>query len=607
MWGTGQVDIGSGYVAGEDSVQEVHKAAPLPAKAAFPTPPAVLSPRQQCNPLLIDDWASQSRLTFLFYNALLQPSSDDGTMSSVAVSHNRVTYTPKNKDSYWFTQFGCVSATASGYGGIGCLMKAPAGTKFSVEIQTNANCDVNTPTSNVMTSQQLGWVFDGTEKFYEIPFRKFGGLDTAHLTSIVFSQLSKAVTYGPIAFYCGTTGSAFPDPTTSKVIEPSSTVPATIGPSSFVIDKFANKDTNALGFYHGGDDEKSYKISGGSITFTMNGNADLAWYTQVANGCIDFTSNNNGYLHIAYKGSAGFSIALQQHNPTCDETINPYPYTWDDVEASRYSNTGGTDIYVPLSHFQIDKTKTIGFALHGFYTKDQTTVSLIEIIKTVPGNFPVPSKLDTAPLIFSCTRPNSFAFAIDDGVPELAQRVMEIIKEAGIEVTFFTVGAGLKDSSTGFKGYYSDMLGRGSQMALHSYTHPPMEGLGDLEGIDWEIVEDVNALKDTLGVESKYFRPPFGTIGARTRQRLAAKIPDSRVIMWSIDVQDWLWAESPTPEKQLDAFKADLAKGGNLVVMHYLYQSTVDLLPQFIALAKATGKNLMRVDQCLEDGEAPPL
>ena len=77
--------------------------------------------------------------------------------------------------------------------------------------------------------------------------------------------------------------------------------------------------------------------------------------------------------------------------------------------------------------------------------------------------------------------------------------------------------------------------------------------------------------------------------------------------MWSVDVEDWLWEESPTPEKQLDAFKADLAKGGNLVVMHYLYESTVNLLPQFIALAKGTGKRLMRVDQCLEDGEAPPL
>ncbi|KAI9860630.1 MAG: hypothetical protein M1813_006055 [Trichoglossum hirsutum] len=561
-----------------------------------------LSARQQCTPLLIDDWASQSRLTFLFYNALLHPSSDDGTMNSVLVSHNRVTFTPKNKDSYWYTMFGCVSASDKGYGGIGSLMKAPSGTTFSVEIQTNRDCDGDKPVSNVKTSKELGWVFDGTEKFYGIPFGKFPGLDTRHITAVVFSQFSKAVTYGPIDFYCGSAGSAFPDPTTSKVVEPSSTVPATTGPSAFVIDRFANGDSNALGFYHGGDDTKYYKISGGKITFSTGGNADFSWYTQLTGGCVDFTANDKGYVHIAYAGSAEFSIALQQHNPTCDENVNPFPFTWDEVEASRYSNVAGTDIYVPLSHFRIDKTKTIGFALHGFYSKDKTTVSLIEIVKTVPSGFLVPSKLDTAPLIFSCTKPDTFAFAIDDGDPALAKRVTSIVEQAGINVTFFTVGAALENPDTGLKGYYVEMLGRGSQMALHSYTHPPVEGLPDLEGIDWEIVKDAKVLEATLGVQSRYFRPPFGTVGARTRQRLAALIPNSRVVMWSVDVQDWLWAETSTPEKQLDAFKADVAKGGNLVVMHYLYESTVDLLPKFIEVARGTGKRLVRVDECL--GEA---
>ncbi len=84
-------------------------------------------------------------------------------------------------------------------------------------------------------------------------------------------------------------------------------------------------------------------------------------------------------------------------------------------------------------------------------------------------------------------------------------------------------------------------------------------------------------------------------------------IPGSKFINWSVDVEDYLWALSTTPEKQLDAFKRDLAKGGNLVVLHYLYPTTVQYLPQFIALAKATGKQLMRVDQCMQDPEAPPL
>ncbi|KAG9536737.1 polysaccharide deacetylase, partial [Aureobasidium melanogenum] len=43
----------------------------------------------QCANLLIDDWTSQSRLTFLYYNAMLNPSSDDGTMASVVVDSTK--------------------------------------------------------------------------------------------------------------------------------------------------------------------------------------------------------------------------------------------------------------------------------------------------------------------------------------------------------------------------------------------------------------------------------------------------------------------------------------------------------------------------------------
>ncbi|KAL8993207.1 MAG: hypothetical protein Q9169_006519 [Polycauliona sp. 2 TL-2023] len=591
-------------------------------------------PPGTCNDLLIDDWSSQSRLTFLFYNALLLPTSDDGSMRSIAVSSNRVTLTPSGS-SYFYSMVGCVSATNK-FGGIGMNIKAAAGTTVQVELQTSASCDSSNPTSSSLSSAQLGWTFDGTEKYYSIPFSRFSGLDTGHITAILFSGLNQAVTLGPLAFYCGDSGSPYPVASASQPAVPSSTVPATTGPTSFVIDDFANPDRNALGFWHGGDDPATYAISAGKITFSMAGNADLSWYTQLSGSCSDFTANDNGYLHIAYTGSAAFSVALQQHNPSCNANVAPYPQTWDDVEAGRYSNSANTDIYIPMTHFDIDRTKSIGLAFKGFYATATTTVSKIELVRTVPSGFSVPSKIDTAPLYFACTRPNSFAFAIDDGDPALAQQVLQAVNAANIKVTFFTVGAPLLDAGNNLSNVYNEMIGRGHQMAYHSFTHPPMEGLPDKAAIDSELTQAIDAVQQTLNVKStfppplsspipppslpstpiplthsnspgKYFRPPFGTEGARIRQRLAAVIPDSKFINWSVDVEDYLWALSSTPEKQLDAFKRDLARGGNLVVMHYLYPTTVQYLPQFIALAKATGKQLMRVDQCMEDPEAPGL
>ncbi|TVY78501.1 Peptidoglycan-N-acetylglucosamine deacetylase [Lachnellula suecica] len=581
------------------------------------TSTTVSAPAGSCTSLLVDDFASQSRLTFLFYNALLLPSSDDGTMvpvadrvdtsTSVIVSNNHLTLTSAaDGSSYWFTNLGCVKAT-NVYGGIGMTIKAPKATTMTIEIQTSTVCSSDNPTLNDLQSTDLGWTFDGTEKYYTIPFSKFQELDTDHISTLLFAGISKPITLGPIAFYCGSTGTAYPVPTTIPVVEPTSTVPATTGPSAFVIDTFGNADTNNLGFYHGGDDANLFKVSGGKLTANTKGNSDISWYSQVSNGCRDLTADDNGYVHIAYTGSNAFTIALQQHNPTCNPDINPYPYTWDSVEASRYSNSAKTDLYVPLSHFNIDRTKSIGFALKGFYTSTSTVFSMIEIVKTVTSGFLVPSKLSTAPIVFACTRPNSFAFAIDDGDPQYAQRVVSTVAAAGIKVTFFTVGAALLDASTNLTNVYKGMLAAGHQVAYHSYTHPPMEGLPSLAAIDWELENDIQAVSKTLGITSKYFRPPFGTEGARVRQRLAATIPGYKFIAWSVDVQDYLWALSSTPENQITNFQSDVNKGGNLVVMHYLYNTTVSYLPQFIDIARKTGKQLMRVDQCLEDPNAPPL
>ncbi|KAL8914322.1 MAG: hypothetical protein Q9171_001042 [Xanthocarpia ochracea] len=606
-WEIGQTSFSCGDGSGDSSVTATSssKSFSSTSQTSISATTTPLAPPGECTDLLIDDWSSQSRLTFLFYNALLLPTSDDGTMQSIVVSNNRVTFTPGDS-SYFYSKVGCISAT-NRYGGIGMNINAPAGATLQVEIQTSASCDSGTPTSSSLSSTQLGWTFDGTEKYYSIAFSRFSGLDTGHVTAILFSGLNPVVTLGPMAFYCGNTGSPYSITSQSQPATPTSTVPATTGPTSFVIDAFANPNANALGFWHGGDDPATYSISDGRITFSMNGNADLSWYTQLSGSCADFTANDNGYFHIAYTGSAAFSVALQQHNPSCDATVAPYPQTWDDVEAGRYSNTANTDIYIPMSHFNIDRSKAIGLAFKGFYASAITTVSKIEVVRTVPSGFSVPSKIETALLYFACTRPNSFAFAIDDGDPALAQLVLKAVNEANIKVTFFTVGAPLLDSGNNLTNVYKEMLGRGHQMAYHSFTHPPMEGLPDKAAIDSELTQAIDAVQKTLNVRSKYFRPPFGTEGARVRQSLAAVIPGSKFINWSVDVEDYLWALSSTPEKQLEAFKRDLARGGNLVVMHYLYPITVQYLPQFITLAKATGKQLMRVDQCMEDPEAPPL
>lgn len=546
-------------------------------------------------------------MTFLNYNAMQEASSDDNSMQSIVVDSNRVMLTPKDTDSYFYSQFGCLDVDTT-YGGISFRIRAAAATSFTVTLTSVDECGGNVSGQTTRTTAQLSWNFDGTERLYWFPFSAFPRVDTTKLQMIYFSTFNKPAIFGPMSFYCGTTASDYvlpaPPPESTAVVTvraPSSTA------AQFLVDGFGNVDSNALGQWHGPDDGMVVTFGKNSMTIRTN-DSDLGWNTQLGEGCVDFHTWENSYLHVSYTGSNKFSIALQQHNEQCNDDIAPFPETWDSIEAARYATD--TDIYVPISHFNVNLTRVVGFAFKGFYTTQPTTFTKVEVVDSIPSDAKIPNKLPSGNLVFACKRPNSFAFAIDDGEPELAQEVMEIVKSENITVTFFTVGLPLLDPTTNLSNVYLDMQRRGHQIAMHSYTHPKMEGLPDTASIDWEYNNDIGAVKQVFnGMHTPYFRPPFGTEGARMRQRLVAAlgVDDPYIIQWSIDVEDWLWAETATPEKQLDAFKRDLAKGGNLVVMHYLYPTTVAYLRQFIQLAKATGKDLMRVDQCMMDPNAPPL
>ncbi|GKT50241.1 chitin deacetylase ARB_04768 [Colletotrichum spaethianum] len=561
-----------------------------------------------CSNLLIDDWESQSRLTFLFYNAMLQPSSDDGSMSKIEVSSNRVKLTPSSKDSYFYSKTACTNVQAKGYGGISFRIKANKGTTFGVQLASATTCSGEDTSFSLHTTSELGWTFDGTEKLYNLPFSKFTTIDLSKVSSILFTTLSGPVQFGPMAFYCGNTPSEYVIKTLPSSAVPVSTVAAPKGTAAAkLIDDFSAKDQNSLGQWHGGDNEAAVTWVKGKVTIKAP-DADFSYYSQFENSCADMTSYDGSYLHIAYSGSNKFTIAMQQHNSQCNDAIAPFPETWDSLEAARYAT--GNNIYIPMSHFNIVRTRAVGLAFKGFYTNEAVTLTKIEIVSSVPSGVYIPSKLPSGNLVFACKRPNSIAFAIDDGDPTYAQEVMEVIRSENIKVTFFTVGAPLRDPSTNLSNIYQDMMTQGHQMALHSYTHPRMEGLPNNEAIAWEYKQDIDAVSDMFsGLKTKYFRPPFGNEGARMRQQLVSTTgnSDAYIVNWNIDVEDWLWATSSTPEKQLEAFQRDLDKGGSLVVMHYLYPSTVKYLRQFIQMAKKTNKQLMRVDQCMEDPEAPPL
>ncbi|KAJ6040380.1 hypothetical protein N7444_009285 [Penicillium canescens] len=434
----------------------------------------------------------------------------------------------------------------------------------------------------------------------------------------------------------------------------------------FVIDTFQNPTHNDLGFWHGSGENLSVQHGPGFIRLFPK-DPDQNFHTQFdSNTCYSLMPWYNDLLHVVFEGTDKFSVSLNQHNDECNPRRSPFPSIADSVQAERYVvrtdseesrddnwdyedddydedddmdmvtprdthgklgrhcqngrrpkhakgsariPVGRRDLYIPLTHFEIDFNRVVSVSFHGFYTEEPMTLHRVEIVSAVPvpspenGHFRLPGKLPSGRLVLRCSRPNSFAFGIDDGQPQFSQRVMRILDEEDVRVTFLLLG----DRSSNFTAFYKEMLKKGHQIALHSNTHPKMESLPTVGQIDDEIIQTIQVFKDQLGIESSYFRPPFGTVAARLRQQLSRHIANPYIVNWSVDVEDWLWANTSSPEKQLDAFYRGVANGGNLAVMHYLNPTTIGYLPQFIRHVKSAGYHIMRIDQCLEDASAPPL
>ena len=144
------------------------------------------------------------------------------------------------------------------------------------------------------------------------------------------------------------------------------------------------------------------------------------------------------------------------------------------MEAARYTSPSHTDIWIPISHFNINLTRVTAVALESFYTAEPTHFYMLELVPpgSIPANVASLESLATGELVFKCKVPNTFAFAVDDGIPGLAQEVIQILKEEDVKVTFFAVENALTDESTNLTNVYKEALSLRHEVGLRSWIRP---------------------------------------------------------------------------------------------------------------------------------------
>ncbi|HXJ63908.1 MAG TPA: polysaccharide deacetylase family protein [Actinomycetota bacterium] len=189
------------------------------------------------------------------------------------------------------------------------------------------------------------------------------------------------------------------------------------------------------------------------------------------------------------------------------------------------------------------------------------------------------------------TTPNAVALTFDDGPSRVyTPQILAILQHFGVKATFFTIGFEIDE----FPDVIREEHTAGMVIGNHTWDHPEHPPFRDLPAakIRDEMQKTTDAL-NKLGVDPYLFRPPGGTYG--DTELSVAQSLGMRVVLWSIDPQDW---RSDIKPKEIVDNVLSHVHAGSIILMHDgggFQDATVKALPKIIKGIRAKGLDIVPI------------
>lgn len=177
------------------------------------------------------------------------------------------------------------------------------------------------------------------------------------------------------------------------------------------------------------------------------------------------------------------------------------------------------------------------------------------------------------------------ALTFDDG-PSAATtgRLLDILAEKGVRATFFVLGPRAEQNP--------DLLRR--QVAEHEVGSHTM-GHIDMTKMSTEAVradtEQMRGIIEAAGGKLELVRPPYGSVGAAAREGTGTPL-----MLWTVDPEDWRVREAATVRQRVVGAAFD----GAIILMHDIYDSTVEAVGGIIDDLRAQGYEFLTVSELAE-------
>lgn len=187
------------------------------------------------------------------------------------------------------------------------------------------------------------------------------------------------------------------------------------------------------------------------------------------------------------------------------------------------------------------------------------------------------------------------ALTFDDGPTATTKEVLDILEKYNVVATFFLIGENINNDTIPTMQRELDL---GCEIENHSYNHADMSKM-DVDEIKKQIEKTSLAIKNAVGVDAKFFRPPY--------------ILTSDAMFENIDLPFIVgmgcgdWDNAVSAEQRINTILNDV-KDGMIILLHDFQGNvnTVQALPLIIEGLKAQGYSFVTLEKLFKEKGVNP-
>jgi peptidoglycan/xylan/chitin deacetylase (PgdA/CDA1 family) len=182
------------------------------------------------------------------------------------------------------------------------------------------------------------------------------------------------------------------------------------------------------------------------------------------------------------------------------------------------------------------------------------------------------------------------AMTFDDGPSAvLTPRLLDILKQRNIKVTFFVLGQLVREHPE----IVQRAVAEGHEIANHSWDHKALNRIPE-GGLSHEVRDTSDEITKAAGRPVTLLRPPYGATNPHLNKAIEKEY-GLKVILWSVDPLDW---KRPGPQVVEQRILKE-TQPGSIILAHDIHPGTIEAMPSTLDALLAKGYRFVTVSELL--------